>query len=151
MLLRLPENFSENGARPVQILGRSRPIDRLGALVFRPLDRHGNAIVGGRTTWRPTLIAGRAVSRAGGHTVGETFPPKRTLPAQRKYSHWLLLPPQNSLPPCTCRRQRIDCPAPDEYKNLAQENGRGRQASAIGCPVSFVRIIREIVTPNPSP
>jgi len=76
------ENFSENGARPVQFLGRSRPIDRLGALVFRPLDRHGNAIVGGRTRVRPTRIAGRALSRADAPAVGKTFLPKRTLATQ---------------------------------------------------------------------
>ena len=75
-------NFSENGARPVQFLGRSRPIDRLGALVFRPLDRHGNAIVGGRTPVRPTRIAGRALSRADAPAVGKTFPPKRSLKTQ---------------------------------------------------------------------
>jgi hypothetical protein len=76
------ENFSENGARPVQFLGSLLPIDRLGALVFRPLDRHGNAIVGGRTRVRPTRIAGRAVSRADAPAVGKTFLPKRTLVPQ---------------------------------------------------------------------
>src|SRR5512136_1833673 len=80
------EHFSENGARPVVALGPSGPFGRLGALVFRSLDRHGNAIMGGRTPVRLTRIAGRAVSWADVPPVGKTFLPKRTseLPTQRR-------------------------------------------------------------------
>ena len=147
----LPESFSENGARPVGVPGRWRPIGRLGALVFRPLDRHGNTIMGGRTPVRLTRIAGRAVSPADGPSVGKTFLPKSPLEPQTERVTRL---PLESFPPSPhgiSPRQRLDSPASGRQSNLAQETGRGRQASAIGCPVSFVRIITGTLQPEPSP
>ena len=107
MLFWPPENFSENGARPVQILGRSRPIDRLGALVFRSLDRHGNAIMGGGTLVPPTRIASRVVSRAGALTFGKTFLPKRTLGPHLEHSRWPLLKSKTQARIRTADRKRL--------------------------------------------
>jgi hypothetical protein len=94
----------------------------LGALVFRPLDRHGNAIMGGRTQVPPTRIAGRAVSRAGGPTVGKTFLPKRTLAAQTERRTGLPLEPQKQAKHWTCQRQGIDSPVCGRHNNPAQRN-----------------------------
>jgi len=79
MKLEPVENFSENGARPGQFLGSSLPIDRLGALVFRPLDRHGNAIVGGGHAVPLTRIAGRDASIAGAPRKSEKRSPRKIL------------------------------------------------------------------------
>ena len=80
-----PENFSENGARPVQFPGSLLPIDRLGALVFRPNDGCGNTMVGGYPVGRLTRIAGCDVSGADGHTVGKTFCRKELLGFNRTH------------------------------------------------------------------
>jgi len=86
MLLLSPENFSENGARPVQILG---PKGRLigWARSFSDLMTVTDiTIVGGRSLERLTRIAGRDVSEPDGHTVGKTFPRKALLGCPRQHS-----------------------------------------------------------------
>jgi hypothetical protein len=74
MLLGFPENFSENGARPVQFLG---PPGRLigWARSFSDLMTvTDNTMMGGsERLLELTRIAGRDVRIADGHTVGKTF------------------------------------------------------------------------------
>ena len=134
-----PENFSENGARPVQFLGSLLPIDRLGALVFRPNDGCGNTIVGGRPVGRLTRIAGCDVSGADGHTVGKTFCRKELLGFNRTHQ----VDPLRMLSRMDQRAaRRIDFRrAGDAKQTDTRRTGWGRQASAICRPVSLVPII----------
>ena len=137
-----PENFSENGARPVQFPGSLLPIDRLGALVFRPNDGCGNTMMGSRPVGRLTRIAGRDVSGADGHTVGKTFCRKELLGwqrAQRSAPARML----NRMNPRTGRR--IDSGEPGMLnKTTHAERDGGKQASAICRPVSLVPINRGV-------
>ena len=73
MLLSFPENFLENGARPVQFLG---PQGRLIGWARSFSDRMtvtDTTIVGGGLPRPLPRIAGRDVSQSDGHTVGKTF------------------------------------------------------------------------------
>jgi len=79
MLLAPPENFSENGARPVQILGRAGRLIGWARSFSDFMTVTDNTIVGGRSLERLTRIAGRDVSKPDGHTVGKTFSRKELL------------------------------------------------------------------------
>jgi hypothetical protein len=79
MLLSFPENFSENGARPVQFLGPQGRLIGWARSFSDWMTVTDNTIVGGRSEERLTRIAGRDVSQPGGHTVGETFSRKELL------------------------------------------------------------------------
>ena len=134
-----PENFSENGVRPVQFPGSLLPIDRLGALVFRPNDGCGNTMVGSRPVGRLTRIAGCDVSGADGHTVGKTFDRKELLGWRRAHR----LAPLRILSRMNQHADRqIDSGAPGmlHQRTRAERNG-GRQASANCRPVSLVPTI----------
>ena len=86
MLAEAPEYFSENGARPVQILGRPGRLIGWARSFSDPLTVTDNTIVGGRPQGRLTRIAGRDVSEPDGHTVGKTFCRKALAGPQRKPS-----------------------------------------------------------------
>jgi hypothetical protein len=73
MLPASPENFSENGARPVQILGPQGRLIGWARSFSDFMTVTDNTIVGGRSLERLTRIAGRDVSGPDGHTVGKTF------------------------------------------------------------------------------
>ena len=73
MPLASPENFSENGARPVQILGRNGRLIGWARSFSDFMTVTDNTIVGDRPQGRLTRIAGRDVSKPDGHTVGKTF------------------------------------------------------------------------------
>ena len=106
MLLGSPENFSENGARPVQFLG---PCGRLigWARSFSDfMTVTDNTIVGGRSPERLTRIAGRDVSAPDGHTVGKTFSRKGLLGSQRQPS------PAGS---AASASNHLPAPAQDDY------------------------------------
>jgi len=86
MLLGFPENFSENGARPVQILG---PQGRLigWARSFSDLMTVTDFTIVGGCLPRPlTRIAGCDVRIADGHTVGKTFYRKELLGCPWRHS-----------------------------------------------------------------
>ena len=78
MLLSSPENFSENGARPVQILGRNGRLIGWARSFSDFMTVTDNTIVGDRPQGRLTRIAGRDVSKPDGHTVGKTFSRKES-------------------------------------------------------------------------
>ena len=149
MALQSPENFPENGARPVQIPGSLLPIDRLGALVFRPNDGCGNTIVGGRPVGRLTRIAGCDVSGADGHTVGKTFCRKELLGFNRTHQV-AQLRILNRMENRADRRIDSGRPRMLNRTTHAERNG-GRQASAICRPVSLVPLIQGVWSRNSSP
>ena len=73
MLLELPENFSENGARPVQFLGPQGRLIGWARSFSDPMTVTDITIVGGCLPGQLTRIAGRDVRLPDGHTVGKTF------------------------------------------------------------------------------
>ena len=73
MLLASPEDFSENGARPVQFLGPQGRLIGWARSFSDTMTVTDNTIVGDRPLGRLTRIAGRDVSKPDGHTVGRTF------------------------------------------------------------------------------
>lgn len=86
MLLGSPENFSENGARPVQFLGPKGRLIGWARSFSDFMTVTDNTIVGGRPQGRLTRIAGRDVSKPDGHTVGKTFSRKEPLGCQWQHS-----------------------------------------------------------------
>jgi len=73
MLLSFPENFSENGARPVQFLGPQGRLIGWARSFSDLMTVTDTTIVGGGLPRPLTRIAGRDVSNPDGHTVGKTF------------------------------------------------------------------------------
>jgi hypothetical protein len=71
--MEFPENFSENGARPVQFLGRYGRLIGWARSFSDPMTVTDNTIVGGCLPRQLTRIAGRDVIIPDGHTVGKTF------------------------------------------------------------------------------
>ena len=125
MLLESPENFSENGAWPVQILGRHGRLIGWARSFSDFMTVTDNTIVGDRPQGRLTRIAGRDVSEPDGHTVGKTFPRKELLDCP-----WQPLPARsaesasNHLPaPSPDRHQRLDPSGPLRHKSSYLQNG----------------------------
>jgi len=125
MLLTAPENFSENGARPVQFLGRNGRL--IGwARSFSDLRTvTDNTIVGGRSLEQLTRIAGRDVTKPDGHTVGKTF-------SRKGFWGWRWQPSPaasaaaaaNPFPaPAQDRHQRVDRSGPRRHKSDYLQNG----------------------------
>ena len=87
MVLACPENFSENGARPVQFLGRHGRLIGWARSFSDTMTVTDTTIVGGpRTLSGLTRIAGRDVRLPDGHTVGKTFSRKEPLGCQWQHS-----------------------------------------------------------------
>ena len=84
MLLESPDNFSENGARPVQFLGRPSRLIGWARSFSDTMTVTDNTIVGGHSLERLTRIAGRDVSQPDGHTVGKTFSRKDFIDGHRR-------------------------------------------------------------------
>ena len=97
MLLPSPENFSENGARPVQILGPRGRLIGWARSFSDPMTVTDNTIVGGRSLGRLTRIAGRDVSGSDGHTVGKTFSRKALRGCPRQHSSAPSAPPLDTI------------------------------------------------------
>jgi hypothetical protein len=136
MLLASSENFSENGARPVQILGRHGRLIGWARSFSNFMRVTDNTIVGGRPQGRLTRIAGRDVSEPDGHTVGKTFSRKELLgcpgqppPARSPESA------SNHLPPPPDRHQNLNPSGPLLHKssypqNWVRDTGLGQESSA---------------------
>jgi len=133
MLLELPENFSENGARPVQILGRCGRLIGWARSFSDFMTVTDNTIVGGSGRVSAlTRIAGRDVSEPDGHTVGKTFSRKDPWHSQRPHpratsakcaSNHLLAPARDRfawLDPATVGWHKPSC-----LQNGARETGLG--------------------------
>jgi hypothetical protein len=134
MLLGSPENFSENGARPVQILGPKGRLIGWARSFSDFMTVTDNTIVGARPQGRLTRIAGRDVRPPDGHTVGKTFSRKELLecpwkpsPARSAEST------SNHIPaPSQDRHQSVDSPQPwwhslSGLQNGARETGLGQR------------------------
>jgi hypothetical protein len=125
MLPASPENFSENGARPVQILGPQGRLIGWARSFSDSMTVTDNTIVGGRPQGRLTRIAGRDVKPPDGHTVGKTFPRKELLKCQGRHSPARsAAAASNHLPaPAQDRYQRVDLSTPRVHKIACLQNG----------------------------
>jgi len=140
MLLASPENFSENGARPVQFLGRHGRLIGWARSFSDTMTVTDNTIVGGRPQGRLTRIAGRDVSGPDGHTVGKTFSRKELLecpwkpsPARSAESA------SNHIPaPSQDRPQSVDPAGPLMHKSSYPQNGARETGLGHGLP-GFLR------------
>ena len=140
MLAESPEPFSENGARPVQILGRPGRLIGWARSFSDPLTVTDNTIVGGRPQGRLTRIAGRDVSQPDGHTVGKTFCRKEL---------WHCQPPHPQATSAQCASNYIPAPAriplrgltkatPGRHKPACLQNGARATGLGHGLP-GFLR------------
>jgi len=125
MLLASPENFSENGARPVQILGRHGRLIGWARSFSDFMTVTDNTIVGARPQGRLTRIAGRDVSKPDGHTVGKTFSrkelwesPWQPSPARSAASALNHIPASSQDP-----HQSVDPSRPLMHKSSYPQNG----------------------------
>ena len=125
MLLASPENFSENGARPVQILGPKGRLIGWARSFSDFMTVTDNTIVGGRSLERLTRIAGRDVSKPDGHTVGKTFSRKEFLgcPGQPPPARSAESASNHIPPPSQDRHQRVDLSTPRVHKTSCLQNG----------------------------
>src|SRR5271157_5933299 len=133
MLLESSENFSENGARPVQILGPRGRLIGWARSFSDPMTVTDNTIVGGRSLERLTRIAGRDVSGSDGHTVGKTCPRKELLGCPRQPSSATIAAPTgNHHPPApAARRYRLDPNSPQVHNLFCLQNGTGETGLGI--------------------
>ena len=140
MLLGSPENFSENGARPVQILGPKGRLIGWARSFSDFMTVTDNTIVGARPQGRLTRIAGRDVRPPDGHTVGKTFSRKALLgcpghppPAKSAASA------SNHRPaPAQDRYLRVDLRRPRVHKIACLQNGARETGLGHGLP-GFLR------------
>ena len=126
MRLESPENFSENGARPVQILGPRGRLIGWARSFSDPLTVTDNTIVGGSgRVSELTRIAGRDVRRPDGHTVGKTFCRKELWQSQRPHSRATSAQTaSNHIPaPVRDRFARLDPATPARHKPSCLQNG----------------------------
>ena len=133
MFLSSPENFSENGARPVQFLGPQGRLIGWARSFSDPMTVTDITIVGGGLPRPLTRIAGRDVSPADGHTVGKTFSRKAPLEDSRPQNPARSRPAANR---ATARsadpHQRVDSAPPGWHPisyppNGARETGLGHR------------------------
>ena len=124
MLAESPEHFSENGARPVQILGRPGRLIGWARSFSDPLTVTDNTIVGGRPRGRLTRIAGRDVSEPDGHTVGKTFSRKALLEGSQQQDLARSTPAANRLTAHPLNsHQRVDSAQPWWHSISCLQNG----------------------------
>ena len=120
MRLESPENFSENGARPVQILGPQGRLIGWARSFSDPMTVTDNTIVGGCLPRQLTRIAGRDVRQPDGHTVGKTFPRKEL---------WHCQPPHPQATSAQCASNYIPAPARIPLRGLTKATpGRHKPA-----------------------
>jgi len=124
MLLESPENFSENGARPVQFLGRHGRLIGWARSFSDFMTVTDNTIVGGRPQGRLTRIAGRDVRQPDGHTVGKTFSRKALWGSPWQPSPARSAASASNLPaPAQDRYLRVDLGTPRVHKTACLQNG----------------------------
>jgi len=125
-----PENFSENGARPVQILGRNGRLIGWARSFSDSMTVTDNTIMGGCLPRQLTRIAGRDVSTPDGHTVGKTFSRKEFLGSQCQPSPAGSAAFASNHTPAPERDRSVDLSAPRVHnipclQNGARETGLG--------------------------
>jgi len=122
MLLGSPENFSENGARPVQFLGPQGRLIGWARSFSDLMTVTDNTIVGGRSLERLTRIAGRDVSQPDGHTVGKTFSRKELLGCLWQHS---------AAGSAACASNHLPAPAQDRYLKVDLSTPRGHKTACL--------------------
>ena len=142
MRLEFPENFSENGARPVQFLGRQGRLIGWARSFSDFMTVTDITIVGSCPIhWGLTRIAGRDVRAPDGHTVGKTFSRKESLEGSGLRNSARCTPAANGATTLAATHTKgLTPPGRGGSSSLAYKTGRGRPASANGYPVSFVPI-----------
>jgi hypothetical protein len=121
MLLSFPENFSENGSRPVQFLGRCGRLIGWARSFSDFMTVTDNTIVGGCLPRQLTRIAGRDVSAPDGHTVGKTFSRRDLLGFAWQHSPaGSTLGASNPIP---AQYLRVDLNTPRMHKISCLQNG----------------------------
>ncbi len=140
MLLPSPENFSENGARPVQILGPRGRLIGWARSFSDPMTVTDNTIVGGRSLERLTRIAGRDVSGSDGHPVGKTFPRKALRGCPQQHSSAPIAAPawHHHAPTPAARHYRVDLSPLQAHKSSCLQNGTGETGLGVMLP-GFLR------------
>ena len=139
MLLSFPENFSENGARPVQILGRQGRLIGWARSFSDLMTVTDNTIVGDRSEKRLTRIAGRDVSNSDGHTVGKTFSRKELLQSSERPELARSQPAANrTMASSADPHQRIDSVPPGWHQISCLQNGARETGLGHGLP-GFLR------------
>jgi hypothetical protein len=123
MLLESPENFSENGARPVQFLGRIGRLIGWARSFSDFMTVTDNTIVGARSLERLTRIAGRDVSQPDGHTVGKTFSRKDLLGSPWQHSLARSAASTSNQIPAPDRYLRVDLSTPWVHRISCLQNG----------------------------
>jgi hypothetical protein len=124
MLLKLPENFSENGARPAQFLGRQGRLIGWARSFSDPMTVTDITIMGGCLIRQLTRIAGRDVSQSDGHTVGKTFSRKGLPEGSRQQDPARSLPAANrTTAPWSHPHQRVDSVPPGWHQMSCPQNG----------------------------
>ena len=148
MRLKSPENFSENGARPVQFLGPRGRLIGWARSFSDFMTVTDNTIVGGCLPRQLTRIAGRDVSIPDGHTVGKTFCRKEL---------WHCQPPHPQATSAQCASNYIPAPAriplrgltkatPGRHKPACLQNGARETGLGHGLP-GFLRSY-QLANPN---
>ena len=140
MLLASPERFSENGARPVQFLGRHGRLIGWARSFSDFMTVTDNTIVGARPQGRLTRIAGRDVSQPDGHTVGKTFSRKALLgcPGQPPPAKSAASASNHRPAPAQDRYLRVDLRRPRVHKIACLQNGARETGLGHGLP-GFLR------------
>jgi len=123
MLLASPENFSENGARPVQILGPKGRLIGWERSFSDFMTVTDNTIVGGHSLERLTRIAGRDVSQPDGHTVGKTFSRNELLGSPGQHSPAASAESASNHIPAPDRYLRVDLNTPRVHRISCLQNG----------------------------
>jgi len=139
MLLELSENFSENGARPVQFLGRQGRLIGWARSFSDFMTVTDNTIVGGCLPGQLTRIAGRDVSAPDGHTVGKTFSRKVPLEGSGLQNPARSTPAANrATAPSTDQHQSVDSIQPWWHPLFYLPNGTRETGLGHGLP-GFLR------------
>ena len=139
MLAESPEHFSENGARPVQILGPQGRLIGWARSFSDPMTVTDITIVGGPSAEGLTRIAGRDVSNSDGHTVGKTFSRKGPSGCPQQQEPARSTPAANrTTAPSAEPHQRVDSAQPGWHSISCLPNGAREIGLGHGLP-GFLR------------
>ena len=139
MLAESPEHFSENGARPVQILGRPGRLIGWARSFSDPMTVTDITIVGGCLPGQLTRIAGRDVRLPDGHTVGKTFSRKGPSGCPQQQEPARSTPAANrTTAPSAEPHQRVDSAQPWWHSISCLPNGAREIGLGHGLP-GFLR------------
>ena len=134
MLAHFPEPFSENGARPVQILGPQGRLIGWARSFSDPMTVTDITIVGGPSAQGLTRIAGRDVRPPDGHTVGKTFSRKVPLEGSRQHKLARSTPAANRTTAPSDQYHGVDSVQPSWHPLSCLQNGARETGLGHGLP-----------------